>query len=53
MQEFKPVKVPISVGVKLSADQCPKTHKEEEDMYCVCYHSKSHSQTKMRVILVT
>ena len=29
MQECKPVKVPIPIGVKLSADQCPKTHEEE------------------------
>jgi hypothetical protein len=32
MQECKVVKVPIPVGVKLFADQCPKTHEEEEDM---------------------
>ena len=25
MQESKPVKVPIAVGVKLSVKQCPKT----------------------------
>jgi hypothetical protein len=29
MQECKLVKVPILVGVKLSTDQCPKTHEEE------------------------
>jgi hypothetical protein len=39
MQECKPVKVPILVGVKLSMDQCPKTQEEEEDMYCVPYAS--------------
>jgi hypothetical protein len=39
MQECKPVKVPIPVGVKLSADQCPKTHEEEEDMSHVPYAS--------------
>ena len=39
MQECKPVKVPIPVGVKLSADQCPKTHEEEEDMSHVPYVS--------------
>jgi hypothetical protein len=39
MQECKPVKVPIPVGVKLSADQCPKTHEEEEDMSRVPYAS--------------
>jgi hypothetical protein len=27
MQECKLVKVPILVGVKLFADQCPKTHR--------------------------
>jgi hypothetical protein len=32
MQECKLIKVPIPVGVKLSAYQCPKTHEEEEDM---------------------
>jgi hypothetical protein len=32
MQECKPIKVPIPVGVKLSIDQCPKTQEEEEDM---------------------
>jgi hypothetical protein len=32
MQECKPVKVLIPVGVKLSADQFPKTQEEEEDM---------------------
>jgi hypothetical protein len=39
MQECKSIKVPIHVGVKLSADQCPKTHEEEEDMSCVPYES--------------
>jgi hypothetical protein len=39
MQECKPVKVPIPVGVKLSADQCPKTQEEEEDMSRVPYAS--------------
>jgi hypothetical protein len=39
MQECKLIKVPIPVGVKLSADQCPKTHEEEEDMSCVPYAS--------------
>jgi hypothetical protein len=40
MQECKPVKVPIPVGVKLSSDQCPKTHEEEEDMSHVPYASE-------------
>ena len=39
MHECKPVKVPIPVGVKLSADQCPKTQEEEEDMSHVPYAS--------------
>jgi hypothetical protein len=39
MQECKPVKVPILVGVKLSVDQCPKTQEEEEDMSHVPYSS--------------
>jgi hypothetical protein len=39
MQECKLVKVPIPIGVKLSTDQCPKTHEEEEDMSCVPYAS--------------
>jgi hypothetical protein len=39
MQECKPVKVPIPIGVKLSVDQCPKTHEEEEDMSRVPYAS--------------
>ena len=39
MQECKPVKVPILVGVNLSMDQCPKTQEEEEDMSHVPYAS--------------
>jgi hypothetical protein len=39
MQECKPIKVPILIGVKLSADQCPKTQEEEEDMSRVPYAS--------------
>jgi hypothetical protein len=39
MKQCKLVKVPNPVGVKLSADQCPKTHEEEEDMSCVPYAS--------------
>jgi hypothetical protein len=39
MQECKPVKVLIPVGVKLSMDQCPKTQEEEEDMSHVPYVS--------------
>jgi hypothetical protein len=32
MQECKPVRVSIHVGVRLSTDQCPKKQEEEEDM---------------------
>ena len=39
MQDSKPVKVPIPVGVRLSAGQCPKTQEEEEDMSRVPYAS--------------
>jgi hypothetical protein len=39
MQECKPVKVHIPVGVKLSMDHCPKTHEEEEHMSHVPYAS--------------
>ena len=33
------MKVPIPVGVSLSAEQCPKTQEEEEDMSRVPYAS--------------
>jgi len=39
MQDSKPVKVPIPVGVKLYAKHCPKTQEEEEDMSRVPYAS--------------
>ena len=39
MQESKPVKVPIPVGAKLSAEQCPTTQEEVEDMSHVPYAS--------------
>ena len=39
MQDSKPVNVPIPTGVKLSAEQCPKTQEEEENMSCVPYAS--------------
>jgi len=39
MQNSKPVKVPIPVGVRLSTEQCPKTQEEEEDMSRVPYAS--------------
>eukprot|EP00253_Pinus_taeda_P021409 PITA_21409 len=35
----KPVKVPIHVGMKLSAKHCPKTQEEEEDMSRAPYAS--------------
>ena len=37
MQDSKPVKVSIPVGVKLSAEQRPKKQEEEEDMSPVPY----------------
>jgi hypothetical protein len=43
MQECKPVKVPIPIGVKLSVYQCPKTHEEDEDMSHVPYVSEFRS----------
>src|ERR1700722_3770283 len=43
MQDSKPVKVPIPVGVKLYVEQCPKTQEEEEDMSCVPYASAAGS----------
>eukprot|EP00253_Pinus_taeda_P025815 PITA_25815 len=43
MQDSKPTKVPILVGVKLSTVQCPKTQEEEEDMSCVPYASEVSS----------
>eukprot|EP00253_Pinus_taeda_P008720 PITA_08720 len=39
MQDSKPVKVPIPVGARLSAEHCPKTQEEEYDMSCVPYAS--------------
>ena len=39
MQECKPTKVPIHVGVRLSAKQCANTQEEEEDMSRVPYAS--------------
>jgi hypothetical protein len=37
MHGSKTIKVPIPIGVKLSADQCPKTQEEEEGMSHVPY----------------
>ena len=39
MQECKPIKVHIPVGVNLSADHYPKTQEDEKDMFCVPYAS--------------
>ena len=39
MQDSKLVKVLIPVGVRLSAEQCPKTQEEEDDMSHVPYAS--------------
>jgi hypothetical protein len=43
MHGSKLVKVPIPIGVNLSADQCPKTQEEEEDMSHVSSSSAVHS----------
>jgi hypothetical protein len=40
MHGSKPIKLPIPIGVKLFADQCPKTQEEEEDMSHVLYASE-------------
>ena len=40
MKDSKPMKVPIPVGVKLFAEQRPKTQEEEKDMYSVPYESE-------------
>ena len=37
MQECKPVKVSIPVGLRISIEWLPKTQEEEEDMSCVPY----------------
>src|ERR1700738_3846462 len=39
MQDSKPVKFPIPVGVRLSIEQCCKTQEEEKDTSCVPYAS--------------
>ena len=43
MQDSKSVKVPIPVGVRLSAEQCPTTQEEEEDMSRAPYASAVNS----------
>ena len=37
------MKVHIPIGIKLSAEQCPKTQEEEEDMSHVPYASANNS----------
>jgi len=39
MQDSKPLKVPIPVGVRLSTEPCPKTQEEEDDISHVPYAS--------------
>eukprot|EP00253_Pinus_taeda_P016507 PITA_16507 len=48
MQDSKPVKVRIPVGVRLSAEQYPKTQEEEEDMSRVPYASAVGSLMYLR-----
>ena len=43
MEDSKPVNVPIPVGVKLSAEQCPKTQEEEKYMSRAPYASEMGS----------
>ena len=37
MQDYKLVKVPIPVGTKLFANQCPKSQEDIANMACVPY----------------
>jgi hypothetical protein len=37
MNGSKSIKVPLPIGVKLCANQCPKTQEEEKDMSHVLY----------------
>jgi ATP-binding cassette subfamily B (MDR/TAP) protein 1 len=39
IQDCKPIKVPIPMGAELTAEQCPKTQEEIEDMIHVPYAS--------------
>jgi len=43
MQDSKPTKVPIPIGVKLSIEHCPKAQEEEKDMSRVLYASEISS----------
>eukprot|EP00253_Pinus_taeda_P013435 PITA_13435 len=43
MQDCKPVKVPIPLGIKLSTKQCPKAQEEKDDMSRVPYASAVNS----------
>jgi hypothetical protein len=49
MQDYKPVKVPIPMGEKLTAKQCPKTQEKMEDMAHVPYASVVGSMLYMMV----
>ena len=51
MQDTKPLKVPIPVGVKLSAEQCPKTQEEEEDMSRVPYAGAVSCMSKKQSVV--
>ncbi len=51
MQDSKPMKVPIPVGVNLFSEQCPKTQEEEEDMSRVPYASAVGSLMYEMVLL--
>eukprot|EP00253_Pinus_taeda_P019604 PITA_19604 len=46
MQDSRPVKVPIPIGVNLSTEQCRKTQEGEEDMSCVPYASAVYVKTR-------
>jgi hypothetical protein len=39
MKEYRPIRVPITLGVNLSIDQCPNTQEHEENMSHVPYAS--------------
>ena len=43
MQDCKPIKVPISVGTRLSVDQCPKSQEKIEYMTHVPYANEFDS----------
>ena len=51
MRECKLVKVPIPIGVRIFAEQCPKAHKEEKGMSNVPYASDVGSLMYVMVCL--